>query len=116
LAKVRDHLAQTDREVRLLSTAVDQNLGFTGNSYRAANWGLLCKVRPRPYLYLDKDYKTIRQIQEIFGEKRWEDIESDVDTFDISKVPLLESLIFIAAVRKDKVNIEKVAQLLREGL
>ena len=51
----------------LLVTAVDPNLGFTGGSYRAANWQQWMTVQARPYVYEYGRYVTPRQLRERFG-------------------------------------------------
>ena len=43
----------------LLVTAVDPNLGFTGCSYRAANWQQWMTVKARPYLYENGRYVSL---------------------------------------------------------
>ncbi len=88
-----------------MSTVVDQNLGFTGQSYVAANWRRWCRVEPRPYLYLDEAYKTIRQLQDVHGEKRWEDLMADPTLkFEISSVGMLESLVFIQPLQHGSIG------------
>jgi len=60
LSKVRTVMRQAGGSVELLTTAVDPNFGFTGSSYRAANWQQWLSVRPRPYLYVDGRYMSPR--------------------------------------------------------
>ena len=49
---------------QLLTTVVDQNLGFTGSAYASANWPLLAEVEHLPYRYVDKRYRTAGQLFE----------------------------------------------------
>jgi len=118
LSRVRLDLRQNHPEVELLTTAVDQNLAFHGSSYKASNWQLFCEVQPRPYLYFDSDYMTIRQVREMFGEKHWKEIAELTDgRFEISEAPLLDSLIFIQRIRNDRIAIpDQVYRLERQGI
>ena len=118
LSRVRLALRQSHPEIELLSTAVDQNLGFRGSSYKASNWQLFCEVQPRPYLYFDSKYLTVRQIREMFGEKQWEEIaKSSNGRFQISTAPLLNSLIYIQRIKNDKNALpDKVYWLERQGV
>jgi len=118
LSRVRLDLRQNHPEIELLSTAVDQNLGFRGSSYKASNWQLFCEVQPRPYLYFDSKYMTVRQVREMFGEKRWEEIAKLTNgRFQVSMAPLLDSLIYIQRIKKDRIAIpDKVYRLERQGI
>ncbi|MGC4943006.1 hypothetical protein [Kribbella sp. DT2] len=63
LAGVRKEMQKSEPAAELLTTVVDQNLGFTGSSYRAANWQYWMSVRPRPYLYVDGVAISPRQLR-----------------------------------------------------
>ncbi len=80
----------------LLTTAVDPNLGFTGASYRAANWQRWISVQPRPYLYLDYRYVSPRQLRERFGTANLTELRAAFPghRFDASRARLRDSLIF----------------------
>ena len=52
---------------RLLVTYLNPNLGFTGASYRAANWRLWAREHGTRYAYLDGDYVTDRALAARFG-------------------------------------------------
>jgi hypothetical protein len=52
-----------DEDVRMLLTYVNPNMGFTGASYRAANWLPLGLETGTRYAYLDGRYITERQLQ-----------------------------------------------------
>jgi hypothetical protein len=54
----------------VLLTYLNPNLGFTGASYRAANWGLVGYEVGTRYAYLDGRYVTDRQIQMLAPEER----------------------------------------------
>jgi hypothetical protein len=95
LSQVRLEIRRTAPNVELLTTAVDPNLGFTGTSYRAANWQHWISVRSRPYLYSDGSYVTPRQLRSEFGTSNLADIRSlSGRRFETSRVRLLDSLIF----------------------
>jgi hypothetical protein len=67
LARVRRAMRKDEPTAELLTTAMDPNVGFNGNSYRGANWMEWMKIQPRPYFYLDGDYVSPRQLRERFG-------------------------------------------------
>lgn len=67
LAKVRKAMSTDEPTAKLLTTAVDPNVGFNGISYKGANWKEWMRISPRPYLYLDGNYVSPRQLRERFG-------------------------------------------------
>jgi hypothetical protein len=85
----------------LLTTVVDQNLGFTGSAYASANWPLLAEVEHLPYRYVDKRYRTAGQLFE-----QYRTMESAVlaeklgPSFQQSRGPLRRSLVFGTALNK----------------
>jgi len=95
LARVRASLARQGA-ADLLTTAVDQNLGFTGASYRAANWQRWISIQPRPYLYLDRRYVSPRQLREQFGSANMTALRAAFPghRFEASRARMRESLIF----------------------
>jgi hypothetical protein len=95
LARVRASLARRDA-ADLLTTAVDPNLGFTGASYRAANWQRWISIQPRPYLYLDRRYVSPRQLREQFGTANLAELtaRNPAHRFEVSRARLRDSLIF----------------------
>lgn len=96
LGAVRKAVRQTHPEAKLLSTVVDQNLGFTGQSYMGANWRRWCRIQPRSYYYVDREYQTIRQLRVLYGEQQWEEFaQDDSRNIQTSKLPLLDSIAFI---------------------
>jgi hypothetical protein len=105
LARMRNSLAHG--AVDLLLTAVDLNLGFTGASYRAANWQRCLSIGPRPYLYLDRRYISPRQLRERFGTSSLTElrVQHPDHLFEQSRVHLLDSLIFCCPVRS-KVTVD----------
>jgi hypothetical protein len=85
--------------VELLVTAVDPNLGFTGISYRAANWQQWMTVRARPYLYENHRHVTPRQLRERFGTANLAKLQDKYPgIFEKSKVSLLDSMIYCSNV------------------
>jgi hypothetical protein len=98
LARVRSSLrGQAD----LLTTAVDTNLGFTGASYRAANWQHWITVQPRPYLYHNEEYASPRQLRARFGTSAVTDLQERFprERFEVSRAKLKQSIIFCWRVR-----------------
>jgi hypothetical protein len=95
LARVRASLAREGR-ADLLTTVVDPNLGFTGASYRAANWQRWIAIQPRPYLYLDRRYVTPRQLRERFGSSNLVELRAanPRHRFEASRTRLGDSLLF----------------------
>jgi hypothetical protein len=95
LSKVRQVMRRTEPEVELLTTAVDPNLGFTGSSYRAANWEHWISVRPRPYLYCNGLYVTPRQLRSEYGTANLTDVRLlSGRLVETSRVKLRNSMIF----------------------
>ncbi|WP_306205080.1 Mom family adenine methylcarbamoylation protein [Actinoplanes sp. RD1] len=101
LARMRDEIRRSHPRVELLTTAVDTNLGFTGASYRAANWQQWITVGPRPYLYHNKQYVSPRQLRSQFGTAALPELQKRCpdDTFEQSRVRLADSLIFCLRMR-----------------
>ena len=101
LARVRHDLRRSRVPVDLLTTAVDPNLGFTGASYRAANWQQWLTIQPRPYLYLDGRYVSPRQLRQQFGSAKLSELQATHpgQRFEQSWVRLRDSLIFCWRLR-----------------
>lgn len=100
LAKVRAALRQSEPEIELLTTAVDPNLGFTGSSYRAANWQRWMSISPRPYLYLDGRYISPRKLREDFGTANLATIRARSGAVvEQSRTRLLDSAIFCCRLK-----------------
>jgi hypothetical protein len=55
------------RRALILVTYVNPNLGFTGATYRAANWTRLAREHGTHYSYVDSVYVTDRQLIARFG-------------------------------------------------
>lgn len=116
LSKVRRDLARAKPEVALLSTVVDQNLGFTGSSYPAANWQLWLTARPRPYLYVDGRCRSPRQLRAAFGTSKPAQLRERLGpAFAMSSVALRNSLIYCCRLRgaTESVPAEQVRVLHR---
>lgn len=101
LARVRDAVRRTQRDIALLTTVVDPNLGFTGHSYRAANWAQWMSIKPRPYLYENGRFVTPRQLREQFGTTDFSELRRRHPriTFQRSRTPLLDSLLYCCRTR-----------------
>jgi hypothetical protein len=99
LSKVRTYLRHNMPSIELLVTAVDPNLGFTGCSYRAANWQQWMTVRARPYLYENRRYVTPRQLRERFGISNLVELQARYPgRFQQSRVRLLDSMIYCCRI------------------
>ena len=101
LSRMRDVVRRTQPETTLLTTVVDANLGFTGHSYRAANWQQWMTIQPRPYLYENGRFVTPRQLREQFGTTDFGDLRRrhPRTTFERSRARLLDSLLYCCRVR-----------------
>jgi len=66
-----EQLSPLARQARMLLTYVNPNMGFTGSSFRAANWRPIGQETGTRYAYLTGSYITDRQIsrlsQPVFG-------------------------------------------------
>ena len=99
LSKVRTYLRRNMTKVGLLVTAVDLNLGFTGCSYRAANWQQWMTVKARPYMYDDGHYVTPRQLRERYGTASLVELRAKYPgKFQQSSVSLQDSIIYCCSV------------------
>jgi len=101
LARVRNVLRRSEQSVDLLTTAVDRNLGFTGASYRAANWQPWLSVQPRPYLYHNGWQVSPRQLRQRFGSSSLTELRASHpnERFEQSHARLRDSLIFCWRLR-----------------
>jgi hypothetical protein len=99
LSRVRAYFRRNAPSADLLVTAVDPNLGFTGGSYRAANWQQWMTVQARPYLYEYGRYVTPRQLRERFGTSSLIELQAKYPRrFQSSRVKLLDSMIYCCRV------------------
>jgi hypothetical protein len=111
LAKVRAHLRRDTVTADLLVTSVDPNLGFTGSSYRAANWQQWMTVKARPYLYERGRYITPRQLRERYGTSNPAELQTQYPgRFEQSRARLLDSLIYCCAVRGETAVVSALNQ------
>jgi len=100
LAQVRRWFRRERRDASLLVTTVDPNMGFTGTSYRAANWQEWLRVRPRPYLYLNRQYISPRQLRQQFGTTNKDELRERLGVrLEVSRATLLDSSIYCWRVR-----------------
>lgn len=67
LARLMRVLRQRAAPPRLIVTYLNPNVGFTGASYRAANWLPWGREHGTRYAYLDRDYVTDRELERRFG-------------------------------------------------
>jgi hypothetical protein len=99
LSKLRIYIRRNMPSVELLVTAVDPNLGFTGVSYRAANWQQWMIVRARPYLYEKGHYVSPRQLREHYGTASLVDLQARYPgRFQQSKARLLDTMIYCCSI------------------
>jgi hypothetical protein len=99
LSKVRTYVRRNISTADLLVTAVDPNLGFTGCSYRAANWKQWMSVRARPYLYEMGRYVSPRQLREQYGTASLVDLQTKYPgRFQQSRARLLNTMIYCCCV------------------
>jgi hypothetical protein len=99
LSKVRSYMRHNISSADLLVTAVDPNLGFTGCSYRAANWQEWMTVKARPYLYENGRYVSPRQLRERFGTASVAKLDAKYPgKFEKSRTRLLDSMIYCSNV------------------
>jgi hypothetical protein len=102
LARLRAHLRRSGDSIDLLTTAVDQNLGFTGSSYKAANWQHWLSVVARPYMYEWGRYVTPRQLREWYGTSNPAELQARYPRrFERSRTRLLDSLIYCCNVKRE---------------
>jgi hypothetical protein len=74
---------------RLLVTYLNPNVGFSGASYRAANWVLWARESGTRYAYLDGRYTSDRELLRRFGSTDADALDADRDgKLTFSKMPL----------------------------
>jgi hypothetical protein len=99
LSHVRTWLRREEPSIELLTTAVDHNLGFTGVSYRAANWKPWLRIKARPYFYENQIHVTPRQLRERYGTPRIDELQARFPgRFERSKSKLLDSVIYCCRI------------------
>jgi hypothetical protein len=99
LSKVRTYLRRNMSSADLLITAVDPNLGFTGGSYRAANWQQWMTVKARPYFYDNGHYVSARQLRERYGTASLVELKArHTKRFQQSRATLLDSIIYCCRI------------------
>jgi hypothetical protein len=100
LSRVRVHLRRNMHSTDLLITLVDPNLGFSGCSYRAANWQQWMTVSSRPYFYENSRHVTVRQLREQFGTSNLVELHAKYPgRFQQSRVRLLDSMIYCCSLK-----------------
>jgi hypothetical protein len=116
LSRVRTWVRRNRPDVTLLTTVVDPNLGFTGSSYRAANWQQWMTIKPRPYFYHKARFITPRQLLDQFGTSNFGELKLRYPTrFEKSHLRLEESLLFCCRVRgaTEPVPSDQITRLYR---
>jgi hypothetical protein len=99
LSKLRTYVRQSLPSIDLLVTAIDPNLGFTGSSYRAANWQEWMTVKARPYLYDNDRYVSPRELRERYGTGSLTELQAKYpDRFEQSVARLLDSSIYCCRI------------------
>jgi hypothetical protein len=63
LSQVEHRIRRLDSDTKVLITYLNPNLGFSGASYRAANWLPLGEEGGTRYAYLDGEYITDRRLR-----------------------------------------------------
>ncbi len=100
LAGVRKEMQKSEPSAELLTTVVDRNLGFTGASYRAANWRYWMSVRPRPYLYVDGVAISPRQLRIRYGTQSLAEARARYGVLvEQSRAVLADSMIYCQRIR-----------------
>ena len=100
LAQVRAQLRAEVPAARLLTTVVDPNLDFDGRSYRAAGWTQWATVRARPYLYVDRQYTSPRQLRALYGTSHPVELREKLGArFTMSRIRLADSIVFCSRTR-----------------
>jgi hypothetical protein len=95
LARVRNWVRVNRPDVTTFTTVVDPNLGFTGSSYRAANWQQWMTIQARPYLYDNGWFVTPRQLRDRYRTSNFEELKRlSARRFEKSRMPLSDSLLF----------------------
>jgi hypothetical protein len=106
LSKIRTYIRHDMPNIDLLITAVDPNLGFTGISYRAANWQQWMTVRARPYLYENCNYVSPRQLREHYGTANLVELQVKYPgRFQQSRVRLLDTMIYCCSVNGETKSV-----------
>jgi hypothetical protein len=67
LSRVQKHISQQSKQIAMLLTYVNPNLGFSGASFRAANWKFFGREDDTRYCYLDGRYITDRVLEKTYG-------------------------------------------------
>jgi hypothetical protein len=99
LSRVRTYMRHNMSSADLLLTVVDPNLGFTGCSYRAANWQQWVTIKARPYFYESGRYVSPRQLREQYGTANLKELQAKYPgRFQQSRVRLLDSMIYCCTV------------------
>ncbi|MBV8368355.1 MAG: hypothetical protein JO036_05400 [Candidatus Eremiobacteraeota bacterium] len=94
LARTERQISQAFSGTNFALTYVNANLGFTGASYRAANWSLL-GTNPTHYSYVDADYQSDRQLIARFNTALASELRARLGTrFQRVTTGLLPLLVF----------------------
>jgi hypothetical protein len=89
MSRIFRELRRDPEAPRLLVTYLNPNVGFTGASYRAANWVLWAREAGTRYAYLDGRYVTDRVLARRFGSAAPDVLEAALgDRIVFSRMPL----------------------------
>jgi hypothetical protein len=97
---VKDYACAGTRAI--ITTAVDQNLGFSGTSYVACGWSKIFSVPHLGYLYVDGAFHTRRQLIRLYGTDEAAILEDLLgDRFSASGPLSMDTLIFATGTNSD---------------
>lgn len=86
----------------LITTAVDQNLGFSGTSYLSSGWRNLFSVPHLGYIYLDDSFITRRELLRQFGTDNLKELQQRLGARIQTSGPLPDdTLIFATGTTRD---------------
>lgn len=101
LSQLTRYLSHAGRS-SLITTAVDQNLGFSGVSYQASGWFKLFSIPHLGYLYVDGCFRTRRELIRQFGTDDPRDLVDQLKARMAATGPLpRDTLIFATATDPD---------------
>ena len=95
LKRTNQFLYENHRNIKMLITYLNPNIGFTGSSYKASGWNLFGKEGGTRYSYLDGNYITDRELVKIFGTSASDVlINKEPNRFEVTKINLAPLSIF----------------------
>lgn len=89
-------LERSKRDVDMLATVVDPNIGFSGVSYRASGWIKFAEIEHQGFPYLDGRYVTRRTLRSQFGSENPEALSQTLgERFSLSICPMQPVQIYV---------------------